>query len=373
MRGQGCPNCGIDSSSQKQMMGNTAFIRRATEVHDNAYCYDNSIYSGIFIPLLIGCKIHGNFEQTPQCHLRGNGCPKCGIESMKQKQSLTKEEFIKRSIEKHGKKYNYDEVIYKNSSTKVIIRCKKHYFEQTPSHHLQGQGCPYCKQSKLEIETEKVFNNLEIKTEPQKKFDDCKNINPLPFDFFIPSLNLLIELQGEQHFNADNYHNKKSKLHFSNRLETDCKKSLFAYNNGFSFLAISYLCNDLETAIKNFIGELEHNNIIHRFQLNNNIHFDFSNNVINSPILNQNRLRNDDFLDIYSVFSYNLECLEKNEILKLNIFFCNVCDQEILSDENLHYQTVSHQSNWEEIRDELIEKCDDRLLLLNGEDIMIEK
>ena len=34
----------------------------------------------------------------------------------------------------------------------------------------------------------------------EKRFDWCRDKNPLPFDFYIPDLGLLIELDGSQHF-----------------------------------------------------------------------------------------------------------------------------------------------------------------------------
>ena len=59
---------------------------------------------------------------------------------------LTKEEFIKKAIEKHGDKYDYTKVDYKDNKTKVCIICKKHSeFWQKPSDHTNGHGCPKCK------------------------------------------------------------------------------------------------------------------------------------------------------------------------------------------------------------------------------------
>jgi len=59
--------------------------------------------------------------------------------------SLTKEEFVKKARDKHGDKYIYDKVDYKNNSSKVIITCPSHGdFSQTPHGHLKGQGCKKC-------------------------------------------------------------------------------------------------------------------------------------------------------------------------------------------------------------------------------------
>lgn len=57
----------------------------------------------------------------------------------------TREEFIFKAIEKHGDKYNYDDVIYNGSIVKVKINCKLHgIFLQSPNSHLVGHGCPGC-------------------------------------------------------------------------------------------------------------------------------------------------------------------------------------------------------------------------------------
>ena len=71
------------------------------------------------------------------------------------------------------------------------------YFKRESSHR-----CPTCtlKTSLLELKTEEWFNENKIVFIKQKTFDDCKNINLLRFDYFIPDINLLIEVDGEQHF-----------------------------------------------------------------------------------------------------------------------------------------------------------------------------
>lgn len=54
-------------------------------------------------------------------------------------------DFVEKAILKHGNKYDYKAVEYKNCRTKVKIICKVHgEFFQSPSKHLAGQGCPKC-------------------------------------------------------------------------------------------------------------------------------------------------------------------------------------------------------------------------------------
>lgn len=61
----------------------------------------------------------------------------------------TTEEFIEEAREVHGDLYDYSQVDYVNSGTKVTIICTKHgEFEQRPASHLQGYGCPECGREK---------------------------------------------------------------------------------------------------------------------------------------------------------------------------------------------------------------------------------
>lgn len=60
--------------------GTQMFIRRANVVHNSRYLYDKCIYKNMNTKVTITCNIHGNFNQVPQSHLNGNGCPFCAVE-----------------------------------------------------------------------------------------------------------------------------------------------------------------------------------------------------------------------------------------------------------------------------------------------------
>ena len=58
---------------------------------------------------------------------------------------LTNDEFIAKSKNIHGEKYNYSQVEYKTSHSKIKIICSIHgTFEQTANQHLNGSGCSKC-------------------------------------------------------------------------------------------------------------------------------------------------------------------------------------------------------------------------------------
>ena len=121
------------------------FKKRAKLIHiEDKYDYSKVEYNGYKTKVIIICDEHGDFEQTPNEHLSGCGCPFCAGNI-----KFTTEEFIKKAKLIHIEdKYDYSKVEYINSKTKVIIICKKHgehyEFEQIPSSHLKGNGCPKC-------------------------------------------------------------------------------------------------------------------------------------------------------------------------------------------------------------------------------------
>ena len=192
LNGQKCPIC-----VGKIKSDTTKFIEKSKTIHGNIYDYSLVDYKNRSTPIKIICKEHGIFEQIPFLHLKGCVCYKCFAKN----KCESTEDFIYRSKEIHNDKYDYSLVQYENVTKKMNIICKKHgIFEQSASSHLRGFGCQICKNSKGE---EKISNFLESKKiifEREKRFDDCRNILPLPFDFYLPKLNICIEFDGEQHF-----------------------------------------------------------------------------------------------------------------------------------------------------------------------------
>ena len=118
------------------------FIKRAEEIHGKGkYDYSRVEYKNNYTKITIICPIHGEFEQRPNSHLSGYGCPNCSNE---RKRSNT-EEFIRKAREVHGDKYDYSKVVYKGALIKVTIICPIHReFEQRPNDHLRGKGCAKC-------------------------------------------------------------------------------------------------------------------------------------------------------------------------------------------------------------------------------------
>lgn len=191
LNGSGCRCCRND----KLRLTNEEFIRKANEVHSGKYDYTKTMYSDYHTKVCITCPKHGDFWQEPSNHLSGKGCRLCSRNSY----NYTTDEWIKLASEIHKGRYDYSNVEYTKSSEKVYIVCPIHGgFWQIARNHLHGQGCPHCNESKLERYVNDVLEENKIVFERQKKFEW---LGRQSVDFYLPSYNIAIECQGEQHFN----------------------------------------------------------------------------------------------------------------------------------------------------------------------------
>ena len=149
LKGSGCVKCFHIENAQSQRSNTEEFIKRALEKYGDIYDYSKVDYINSQEKIIIICKEHGEFLQSPNKHLQGNGCKLCGIKSQTLTRSSNTEEFIEKAKEKYGDIYDYSKVNYKNSQTKIIIICKEHgEFLQAPNTHLQGHGCGKCSHKK---------------------------------------------------------------------------------------------------------------------------------------------------------------------------------------------------------------------------------
>lgn len=144
--GNGCRSCQYDNLSKIHRGNKEEFLEKAVKIHGDLYDYRDVEYVNRKTNVKIICNIHGTFDQTPNNHIRGAGCPKCSLIKNTDNFRLGKEKFIEKSSKIHENKYNYRFVTYKNNKTKVAIVCPNHgIFRQTPHVHLRNHGCPKCR------------------------------------------------------------------------------------------------------------------------------------------------------------------------------------------------------------------------------------
>ncbi len=174
---QGCPSCARKVAAQKLTMNQAEFLRRAREIHGDKYDYGSVVYKRLHIKVTIICPEHGKFSQEPSAHIHGKqGCPQCGIERRTQIRSLTVNQFVNRAVAKHGDRYDYSKVDYKNSNTKVCIVCPTHgEFWQRPLDHIHHRrGCRACWRQRL---------SEKRKWSPEEFIERAKTVHGNKYDY----------------------------------------------------------------------------------------------------------------------------------------------------------------------------------------------
>ena len=146
--GQGCPACGVAQRATSRRASLATRLAQAAEIHQGKYDYSTVVPpANCREKVEIICPDHGPFWQSFNVHLRGVGCPSCGLVKIAQKRSKPFDDFLSEAQRVHGDKYDYTQVQYTNASTKISILCRgcNQTFWQTPNNHVcQAQGCPAC-------------------------------------------------------------------------------------------------------------------------------------------------------------------------------------------------------------------------------------
>ena len=154
LNGSGCNSCGNESIGNKLRTTVEEVIQKFKIIHRDKYDYSLVNYSNSKENISIICKIHGVFEQSPESHLSGSGCPTCAGKKITMKDTL--EAF--REI--HGDKYDYQLVEYKNTTKPIKIICPTHgIFTQKPIAHKRGGGCPKCSNN-IQFTTEQIIQQF---------------------------------------------------------------------------------------------------------------------------------------------------------------------------------------------------------------------
>jgi very-short-patch-repair endonuclease len=234
LRGGGCILCILKKSSDKYSKGKEKFIIDSKNIHGDKYSYEDVNYINNKTPVKIKCNLHGYFFQQPRSHILGkSGCPRCA------NKNITTDIFIEKCKNVFGDYYDYSFVMYKNSNEKIKIVCpKNHTFFSTPNNHLNGRGCPICKESLGERIISNYLTDKNIFFIRQYKFKDCKFKRCLSFDFYLSKLNILIEYDGEQHFKK--YRFEKNNDILNERIIKDNIKDNYCINNNILLLRINY-------------------------------------------------------------------------------------------------------------------------------------
>lgn len=148
---------------------------------------------------------------------------------------------------------------YDSSHKKRLWKCKCDCGNETivstsdlTSGNTMSCGCHNF--SHGEVYVKLYLDDRNIHYISQKKFDDCRDKLPLPFDFYLPEYNTCIEYQGEQHYRAIDYFGGEDK--FVLRQKHDHMKLKYCEQHKINLIIIPYNKN-IKEELDNFFDNLK--------------------------------------------------------------------------------------------------------------------
>jgi hypothetical protein len=248
-QGIGCPKCGIETICKKLRKTTTQFIEDSKKIHSSKkYNYSKVEYINDRTKVIIICPLHGEFLQTPDSHVQGFGCQKCGFDTTGKKLTSTTSEFIKKAMVVHSNKYNYEAVQYINDRIKIKILCDIHgVFLQSPNRHLQGNGCPRCKYNISKIASE-WLNMIKVSIPHLITYNDIRGEYRIPNTYYFADgyddkTNTIYEFHGDYwHGNPTVYNqddiNPSTKSTYGNLYNNTLKKRNLCRSLGYNYIEI---------------------------------------------------------------------------------------------------------------------------------------
>lgn len=118
-----------------------------------------------------------------------------GCYSCSGKKRKTTEQFIKEAKEIHGDLYDYSKVVYSGQKVTVKIICKTHdEFEQKPFDHLQGKGCQCCGKDKSS--NSRVMSSEEYFKRILEKYGDTYDYSLMDYKGFNEPITIICKEHG---------------------------------------------------------------------------------------------------------------------------------------------------------------------------------
>lgn len=253
-----CPECNRIAVKQKN------FMEKIHELYNDRFVL-LSDFIGYNSPITLGCTLHG---KTPYPVVVAKpstiwgSTNKYGSIECKECKRVNQLNKFKNTIynlnnerfkDENEKPYSYPNLDseFKKMTDDINIVChkmgpngKEHgMFPQTPANHSAGQGCPICQESKNQIHIKNLLSVNDYEFETEKQFKELGNQK---FDFYIPEpgyVNILIEYDGEQHFEPRFAKSEYTRqLNYNILYESDNLKNQFIETNnlGLGLIRIPY-------------------------------------------------------------------------------------------------------------------------------------
>ena len=245
LNGVGCPECSKRIFSETKTKTNDEFIEEINKKYNNKIKL-LSKYSGVFGKVKCKCNIDFTEWETTATLLLNNSisCPTCRAKATRDRCSKSNDAFIQELLIANP---NIEPLeAYAPNKNKIKCRCKIHNFiwNASPDKILYRKtGCPKCASYHNENIINGILDKWGYKYTLQTRFKDCKDKNTLPFDFYLDDFNVLIEYDGEGHYQPI----RRGSMTENQALDQlklvkkhDSIKNIFCKNNNIKLLRIPY-------------------------------------------------------------------------------------------------------------------------------------
>lgn len=245
--------CSCNNCHGKKMRENTlktrakqAFekLREICDAHQYNLVTDESEFTTVDMPIKYICPKHGEQTQTLCNILGGHYCRLCSYEKRGNDKKISRDKLIETIENVEGNLLlNPDDYIDATvSNLKVKCACGNCFYVSYDNYN-QGKTirCSSCtgKESNGEYYIRNYLERNNICFDTQYRFNDCRDIRTLPFDFYIEDFNLAIEFDGEGH-----YYPIFSEESYLQTVKHDKIKTKFCKKNNINLLRIPYWDRD---------------------------------------------------------------------------------------------------------------------------------
>ena len=196
-------------------------------------------YTSIQMPVKYICPKHGLQTTTFERLTQGHECMQCSYEHRADSRKKDLDEIFAFAKKTGNVWLNPEE--YKDVMTHNLkFQCQCGTVYETSCVNFMKHNvfrCPKCARSEsvMELFIRKFLEKNDINFVPQKRFDDCRDKKPLPFDFYLPEYNLIIEFDGYHH-----YYPSRGEKHFEDTQKHDKMKNVYCDEHNIDLLRIPY-------------------------------------------------------------------------------------------------------------------------------------
>ena len=204
-----CFNCRLKKASE------TTLMKRQDSLYSRAQAFCNIKGYELLTPkeniqnshtyVKYNCPNHGEHLTKIYALVSGHGCAECQYEANVLK-SRHPADYVEAVFNDYGVALINKEEYLRWDLKNLQVNCPECGKEFLTSFGAfvkhQGQCCPECSasESRGERKIRHVLENNRINFKQEYSFVDCRDKNPLPFDFYLPDHSILIEYQGAQHY-----------------------------------------------------------------------------------------------------------------------------------------------------------------------------